>query len=346
MGLLESILYLLMGLFLLLAGGDVLVRAAADLALRLKISPSTIGLSIVAAGTSAPELLTSLVAAFEGAPDVAMGNIIGSNIFNILLVLGFSACAFPILLLGASQANTQQTSPQLRLKKKRLHQEYFALVGLSFLFVTLLYDHSLSQIEGGALVLLLGLLVALKLSQTSDEQQSWAEATGQVNSVFKKIFQVLSVSRYQFAIQNTLMLLLGCVGLVWGARLAIQGGVSVGELMGLSQRHIGLFIVSVGTSLPEIAASLMAARQKQNEIAVANVIGSNILNMLAVGGVTACLSPLKVEPNLLKVDALFMLGMTLMLAPLILLGRYRLTRLSGAVLLAFYAAYAYLALQA
>ncbi|SIR71305.1 cation:H+ antiporter [Pseudomonas sp. B10] len=303
-----NVIELLSGLVLLIIGAELMVRAAVRLAERLHVRPLIIGLTIVALGSSAPQMTVSLQAALTDNPDIAVGSVVGSGIFNILVTLGLSALIIP-----------------LRVSRQLVRLDIPLMIGASLLVFILAWNKDLGRFDGvlllGALALYLGLLLRQSRHSTrphgarpQDTQQSW----------------LISV----------LMILAGLAMLVFAGRLLLGAAVVVATDLGLSERVIGLTVVAVGTSLPELATSLIAALRGQRDIAVGNVIGANLFNLLGVLGLTALLAPtpLSVSPNALDFDLPVMLGVAALCLPVFYSG-YRVTRAEGLLLLGLYLVY-------
>lgn len=303
-----NVIELLSGLVLLIIGAELMVRAAVRLAERLHVRPLIIGLTIVALGSSAPQMTVSLQAALTDNPDIAVGSVVGSGIFNILVTLGLSALIIP-----------------LRVSRQLVRLDIPLMIGASLLVFILAWNKDLGRFDGvlllGALALYLGLLFRQSRHSTrphgarpQDTQQSW----------------LISV----------LMILAGLAMLVFAGRLLLGAAVVVATDLGLSERVIGLTVVAVGTSLPELATSLIAALRGQRDIAVGNVIGANLFNLLGVLGLTALLAPtpLSVSPNALEFDLPVMLGVAALCLPVFYSG-YRVTRAEGLLLLGLYLVY-------
>ena len=298
-------LQLFAGLLLLIAGAEWLVRGAVRLAAELKVRPLVVGLGVVALGSSVPQLAVSLQATFVGTPDIAVGSLVGSNIFSLLVTLGLSALIIP-----------------LRVSRQLLRLDIPLLIGASALVFGLARNEQLGRLEGG--ILLLGLVGYLGVLWRQSRHPGRV-ATPQGTAPWLKCLG---------------MMLGGLLLLVAGSHWLLEAALELATDFGLSDRVIGLTIVAVGTSLPELATSLVAALRGHREIAVGNVIGSNLFNLLGVLGLTAVLAPapLSVSPNALDFDLPVMLGVTLLCLPLFYSG-YRVTRGEGLVLLGLYAAY-------
>ncbi|SFP09661.1 calcium/sodium antiporter [Tranquillimonas alkanivorans] len=297
-----TILFLVLGFAGLFFGGDWLVRGAAGIAGRVGISPLVIGLTVVGFGTSTPELLVSVQAALEGLSGVAIGNVVGSNLANILLILGLSAVVAPL-------------TPDHGELRRDLIVMTLAALALPLIFLS----GSVGLIEG--LVLVGALAVYLWLCLRAPGPVA-AETELPHAPVWKSV---------GFA-------LLGLVAVLVGARLLVDAAVEIARGLGVSEALIGLTIVAVGTSLPELATSLMAAIRGQRDIAIGNVVGSNIFNILGILGVTAIIAPIPVDARFLSVDAPVLIAITLALVALVVFAG-RIGRLSGIAMLAIYAIY-------
>jgi len=304
-----SILWGIAGLALLYVGGDGLVRGACALALRLRVSPLVVGLTVVAFGTSAPELVVSLNAALGGANDIAVGNVVGSNIANLALILGAAA-----LLKSA------------RVEAKLLRVDAPLMVLISLGFVGFLADDRLTRPEGALLIA--GLVAYTGFTFTQGRRES-AKVREEFVSVASGTSGRLST--------DLLRLGLGIGALVVGGRLLVGAAVHVAGSLGVSQAAIGLTVVAIGTSLPELATSMVATSKGHGDVAVGSVIGSNIFNLLGVLGITSIVSPLS-RGHVGWASLWVMLGITILVLPM-LYSRRHLARREGAVLLACYVAY-------
>jgi cation:H+ antiporter len=304
------------GILLLGGGGELLVRGATSLARLARVTPAVIGLTIVAMGTSLPELVVSLIAGLGGQPDVAMGNVVGSNIFNVGVIIGVAALLLPLAVHGNAV---------------RLEWPFMFLA--SFLALLLARDGLVDRLEGGffvvALVLFTTYVVRLARTQVKAEEARALE---------REVDALTVRGRLRGAAVDLGLVVIGVALLVVGARLLVAGAVVVAERAGLSERVIGLTIVAGGTSLPELATSAVAALRRQADIALANVIGSNLFNVLGILGVAALVRPLTVAPALVSSDMWWMLGFSLVLLPMMLRGM-RISRSEGTLLLAGYGVY-------
>ncbi|MDQ2076291.1 calcium/sodium antiporter [Marinimicrobium sp. ABcell2] len=308
------LLWLLLGLGLLGIGGEALVRGALAAARRLGISPLVAGLVIVGFGTSAPELVVSLEAVLSDRPDVALGNVLGSNIANVLLILGISGVLVPLTISRAS-----------------LRRDGLAMLGASLLFVLIARDGGLSFRDGLMLLVALFayLLWAYRTERVAPEgpeaelHQAWADELIQVPPSLLLI---------------NLWVVGGLVFLLVGARMFLYGAVGMGEALGVPEAIIGLTVVAVGTSLPELAVAVVAVLRRHADVAVGNVLGSNIFNLLGIAGVSAMVQPLTITGRLATLDQWVMLGAAGALMVFLLSG-LRLNRLEAICLLLVYGVY-------
>ena len=314
---LTAIIQLGIGLGILSFGGHYLVEGAVRIALMARLSPGVIGLTIVAMGTSMPELAVSLGAAARGASDVAYGNVTGSNIFNIAFILGLTALLKPI-------ATSRQT---VRL-------EYPFMVIAMGMQLLLARDGVIDRVEGlfffGSMIAFIWYLVRMS-RVTGDEPQGI-----ETDQAARELARVPPTSKL-WAV-NIGRVALGIVGLAGGAELMVRGAITIAEVWGISERVIGLTIIAVGTSLPELATSIVAARKGESEIALGNLVGSNIFNTLAILGITASLVDVPVHPAAIQVDNWMMLGVCAVLFP-IMRTKYRIGRMEGGLLLVVYGVY-------
>lgn len=310
------------GLLWLVLGGDWLVKGAAAIARFAGLTPAVIGLTIVAAGTSFPEMVVSVISALEGRPDLAVGNVVGSNISNTTLILGLTALMVPLPVRG---------------NVVRLEWPVMALASL-FCWA-FMHDATIDRVEGVAFLAAIVAFLAYSVriarrelteSETSEYDASLAAPEG--TTVHTSLMRALG------------LILLGIVGLIVGGQFIVQAAVEVARLGGLSERVIGLTIVAVGTSAPEIATSMVAARRGQTDVAIANIVGSNIFNILGILGVTALIHPISFDPALAGTDMWWMVGTSLLLFPLLRTGM-TLVRREGALLLATYVVYVALLLR-
>lgn len=305
-------LYVALGLVILLLGGDALVRGAVNLALRLGIPALIVSLTIVSFGTSAPELLISIGAVREGVPGLAMGNVIGSNTANVLLVLGVPALMAPMATSGCDTAKS-----------------YLIMIGATLLFIVLCF---LGPITWWHALILLGALALVLLDNFREAMGHRQDARACVEE------EVEGADPDMSWIKIGVFIVLGLIGLPLGAELLIDGAQNIARDFGVPETVIGLTLVAVGTSLPELATTVMAALRKQADVALGNVIGSNMFNLLAIIGIAGLVGPLPVDPNLLRFDLWVMLGASMLLVPFVFLKR-DITRGWGFLLTAAYIGY-------
>ena len=286
------------GLFL---GGDWLVKGASGIALRFGVAPMIIGLTIVGFGTSTPELLVSLTAAFGGQPGISIGNVVGSNIANILLILGIAAVIAPIAVNFAS-----------------IRRDLLWMTGAVLILPLLFWSGTVGLIEGLLMVAALAVYLVISLRGTNQPPDDLPEGTSLVRS--------------------GVFVLLGLGAVVLGAHFLVQSATIIARDFGVSEAMIGLSIVAIGTSLPELATTVMAVIRGQRDIAIGNVIGSNIFNVLGILGITALLTPIPLAPRFLSVDTPLLIVVTLGFVALVW-ATGRIGRISGAAMLIGYAVY-------
>jgi cation:H+ antiporter len=305
-----SILFIFLGLGLLVIGGDFLVRAAVGLSLKLKLSKMIIGLTVVSFVTSAPELLVSVQAAIDGFSDISLGNVIGSNIANIGLVLGVTAIITP---LSIDKYFYKFNWPVMMLLS----------IGLYFILKS---GNEISTLEGVALVAILIIYLVLLIGRANKRPSS--DASQMVDG------QLAVVSNFKII----MWLLIGVIALYFGSRWLVEGAVALASSLGVSERVISISVIAVGTSVPELAASVIAALKKEKALSLGNLIGSNIFNIASVLGITAIIQPIAVKSQeLFTNDMLWMLGFAGVLIPLAFLpSKFEIGRLKGLIILACY----------
>ena len=301
--------YAVLGLVILVLAGDSLVRGAVNLALRLGIPALIVSLTIVSFGTSAPELVISIDAVLTGVPGIALGNVVGSNTANVLLVLGV-----PALISG------------IETRQSDTRRSYVMMIAASLWFIALCFWGPLYWVHG---LLLLGVLVAIFVDQgRSARAEMKANGGGKVEGADPSM-------RWWKII---LFLVLGLVGLPLGAQLLVDAAVNIATSFGVSETVIGLTLVALGTSLPELATTIVAAMRRHGEVALGNVIGSNLFNLLGILGVASFFGQIPVAESFLRFDLWVMLAASAALAPFVLL-RINLSRVVGAILTALYLVY-------
>lgn len=319
--LLLNLLFIALGLVILIAGAEGLVRGASSLASKLRVSGLVIGLTVVSFGTSAPELTVNMLAAFNGSSDLAVGNIVGSNIANIFLILGISALIVP-----------------LTVKSSTVWKEIpLALLGVLLLFAfgnDQFFDNAgynaITRTDGFALMSLFIIFMYYIFNMAKKERAQALESGEDPDEDEIKQYSTKA---------SVLLTIAGLAGLVIGGRLLVDGAVAVAQAAGLSEALIGLTIVGIGTSLPELATSVVAALKKQTDLAIGNVVGSNIFNIFWILGLTSTILQLDFNQNI-NVDVLVSIVATLLLFLFMFVGgRRRLVRWEGGMFLALYAGY-------
>ncbi|MBJ6136402.1 calcium/sodium antiporter [Marinobacter litoralis] len=311
-----NISYFCIGLVLLIAGGEALIRGALASAQRLGVSPLLSGLVIVGFGTSAPELVVSVNAAVDGQPDIAVGNVLGSNIGNILLILGLCALITP-----------------LTVSPLALQRDAVTVVGASVLFLVLAGGSALGRLDGA---LLIGALIAY-LGWAYWSERFRSAPSGELHKAESEELTAIPKSARSAAVSSLLGLLL----LIGGSQVFLLGSTGIAQHFGVPEAVIGLTLVAVGTSLPELSISVISAIRRHADVAVGNILGSNIFNLLGILGVSALLQPLPISPRMLQFDQWVMLVTSAFLLLFLYTGR-RLSRAEGGVLLVCYVAYVWL----
>ena len=296
---------LILSLVALYIGAGWLVQGSSALALKGKISPLVIGLTIVAFGTSAPELVVSLNATLGGQGDIAIGNIVGSNIFNIAVILGISATIYP-----------------LQAKKQLVRIDIPVMLAATILLTVLFWNGKLGRLEGGFFIagIIAYTLFSLFYSRKHGEEPDME----------------LEEQPRHWAI-DVLSIVGGLVILIFASQLLVDNAVSIAKELGLSEAVIGLTIVAAGTSMPELATSIVAAFKRKTDIAIGNIVGSNLFNILAIAGASSLVHPIEAD-NVNYVDLLVMLGISILLLPLIISGK-KLSRIEGVILIIIYVIY-------
>lgn len=302
-----EIVLLIISLVVLYFGAEWLVGGASSLAARLNISPLIIGLTIVSMGTSAPELVVSIKAAMAGQSALSIGNVLGSNLFNIALILGVSALIVP-----------------LTVKRQLLKVDVPVMVGATLLFLIMFIDGKLSFTESLILIILfVGYMVYLFIVSLKNKDSN------EENTAMIRI--------YKHWMLDVVLIALGLVGLIYGSDLLVKNAIIIAQKLGMSEAMIGLTIVAAGTSIPELATSLVAAVRKQSDIAIGNVVGSNTFNLLLILGTAGVIYPIE-TPDINIVDSLFMLGISALLWVFMKIGT-KINRVQGMIFLLAYVGY-------
>jgi len=306
-----SVVLLIVGIILLFLGGEGLVKGASRLARILGISPVVIGLTVVAFGTSAPEFVVGLIAALQGASDVVLGNIIGSNISNIGLILGIAALISPLIIQG-----------------RLIKAEVPIMIVLSFLFYGIAWTLELEILQGA---ILFGSLIAFAIysyfgakKEPKLIEEEYEEYLGTNGPVWKQV----------------LFIVLGLAGLIIGARLVVDSAIFIARVIGVSELVISITVVAIGTSLPELSTTIVAAMKKEHDIIVGNIIGSNIFN-IGILGLISIIHPVSVDSVLLKFEFPVMLFFSILILPIMMTGK-RISRVEGTLLLVLYGLFIYL----
>ncbi|MDE9451162.1 calcium/sodium antiporter [Aliiroseovarius sp. Z3] len=314
-----DLIFAALGLVILLLAGDSLVRGAVNMSLRLGVPALIVSLTIVAFGTSAPELLISVQAIIEGVPGLAMGNVVGSNTANILLVLGV-----PALISGLSTATCDTK------------KSYLQMMGATVLFIVLCSGGVITWVQGLVLLAALGLMLSSAFREALSHRRSNHVAVDEVCCEDEEEVEGADPNMPWWKV--ILFLVLGLIGLPLGADLLVDASTNIARHFGVSETVIGLTLVALGTSLPELATTVMAALRKQAEVALGNVIGSNMFNLLAIIGIASLVGPIPVEPGILQFDLWVMLGASLLLAPFVFL-KWHMGRVWGVILSMLYVVY-------
>jgi cation:H+ antiporter len=303
-------LFLILGIALLIAGGEILVKGAVNIAVRARISTLVVGMTIVSFGTSAPELVVSLKAAFQGHPDISIGNVLGSNVANLALVLGLTALTSPI-----------------RVDRNSIRFDWPMMLFLTIILYLFMLDLELERWEGIVMFVAL-ILFSLFLVFESRRYNRRSRVEDEVEDTATKG----SVWR------DTLYIALGAFGLSLGSEWLVDGATEVAKNLGVSDLLISSTIVAFGTSTPELITSITAAVRKETDISIGNLIGSNIFNIAAILGITAITIPIQINQAVLSIDFLWVAAITLLVFPF-MLNNLKISRVEGGILFIFYLAY-------
>ena len=308
-----NILILFAGLVVLILGGDFLIKGSSSIALKMKLSPLVVGLTIVAFGTSAPELLISVKAALNNSPDLAMGNVIGSNICNLALVLGLTAIISPIYV-----------------KRNTIWIDWPMTMGSSLLLYILVREGFINSYEGLIFILILVLYLFFVIRKSRKDINVARELQQEFNlpkssSTYLKDFTYIAI---------------GSIGLFFGAELFVGSAQDLARNLGIEERIIGITVVALGTSLPELVTATVASFKKETDLALGNLMGSNIFNILSILGITSIIKEIEVSDVILNTDIIWMLGITLIILPM-MLSKRQIGRVEGAILLFIYIYYTY-----
>lgn len=310
----KDLLLLIAGLSVLIMGGELLVRGATSIALRLHISSLVVGLTIVAFGTSAPELFVSIQSALSGSPDLTMGNVIGSNICNLALVLGITAVITPV-----------------KVQADSIKIDWPMTMGSSTLLYLLVRENLISSYEG---ILFISILAAYTYFIIWKSRREIKRAQTQ-NDVINQVESPPSILR-----RDIFFIILGTVGLAFGSDWLVAGAQDIAIAYGISERTIGITILAIGTSLPELVTSMVASFKKATDIAVGNLMGSNIFNVLSILGITSIIQEIQVNDVIINSDMIWMLLITFLVFPM-MLHKKQVGRVEGLILLSIYFYYIY-----
>lgn len=320
-----TIILFIAGLVLLVGGAEFLVRGASRLAAAIGISPLVIGLTVVAFGTSAPELAVSVMASLQGEADLSLGNVVGSNIFNILFILGISAAITPLVVA-----------------QKLVRTDIPIMIAAALIMTGLAWEGLIGRLDGA---LLFSGLIAYTVFSV---REAWKEKSAEVKDEYAREVEGLLPEKQSSPFHDVVYIVIGLVCLVIGSRWLVSGAVDIARLLGASELIIGLTIVAIGTSLPEVATSVLAAVRGERDIAVGNIVGSNIFNILCVLGLAGLVSPdgIHVSTAAMRFDVPVMIAVSIACLPIFFAG-YRISRWQGIVLLGYYTTYTtYLILDA
>lgn len=309
-----TIVLLVIGLIVIIVGGDYLVRGASSIALRLHLSPLVVGLTIVAFGTSAPELLISIQSALKGSPDIAMGNVVGSNICNLALVLGLAAVINPV-----------------KVQSNSIRIDWPMTMGSAILLYLVVRDGYLVGYEGFIFVLIIigYLFFIIRLSRKNLKAAENAINKDEIPDIpAKQIWK------------DTVFIIIGCISLYFGSEWFVNSAKELALNLGVEERVVGLTIVALGTSLPELVTAAVASYKGHTDLALGNLMGSNIFNILSILGITSMVREIPIHIEILNKDIFWMLLVTLMILPLMIIRR-EVGRIDGFILLIVYAVYFY-----
>lgn len=306
--------FLIIGFIALYFGAEWLVRGAGGFGLKVGLTPVVVGLTIVAFGTSSPELFVSLQAALDGKGDISLGNVIGSNICNIALILGLSSVIRP-----------------MTVQAQFIKFDTPVMIGISVLVVGFLWDGIITFGEGLFLFILLIGYILMNIYLSKKE-------TAKISTEFEEL-EELEEAAHDSTWKAITLIIVGLMGLYFGSKWFVEGAVLLAKGWGVTDAVIGITVIALGTSLPELATSVVAAIKKSGDIAIGNIIGSNVFNLLGILGVTAMVVPLTAA-NITTIDYLVMLGVSILILPMMRIGM-KITRIEGVILLLIYVAYTY-----
>ncbi len=311
----NSAIIFVIGFVVLILGGDYFVKGSANLALRLKLSPLVVGLTIVAFGTSAPELLISIQAALKGSPDITTGNIIGSNICNLSLVLGLTAVITPVVI-----------------NKDSIRIDWPVTMGASVLLFLTVQDGFIARWEGVVFIIILIIYVVFLIRKSRKDY---------VLIELDEIKEDIPEAPPKQLARDIVFILLGVAGLYYGSKLLVGSVKDLALALGIGERVVGLTLIAFGTSLPELVTASVASYRGHTDLAIGNLMGSNIFNIFSILGITTVIAPIKVNDIIIHSDMLWMLAITLLILPMMVVGK-SIGRMGGIILIAVYLIYIYL----
>ncbi len=309
-----TIILLIIGLIVLIAGGDYLVRGASSIALRIRLSPLVVGLTIVAFGTSAPELLISIQSALKGSPDIAVGNVIGSNICNLALVLGMAALIQPVKVMPNS-----------------IRIDWPVTMGASILLYLLARNGILGPVEGVFFMVILTVYLFLIIRESRKSEKLALELLPE-----SEIPETPSKQIWK----DLVYMGIGGVGLYYGSDWFVNSAKELAITLGVEERVVGLTVVAFGTSLPELVTAAIASYRGHSDLALGNLMGSNIFNIFSILGITSIITSIPINEKILNQDIIWMMLVTLMILPIMVIRR-EVGRTDGLVLLTVYGIYVY-----
>lgn len=306
----QEFLFIAAGLAMLFYGGDWLVKGAVSVAARLNMSTLLVSILIVGFGTSTPELLVSLQAALAGSPDIALGNVIGSNIANVLLIMGIAAVVTPVICTS-----------------KGVKRDSLVVLLASLIMLAMSFLGTVPRAAGIFMVLILGLYIAYCIFEEKRSETHDVEPVDEDAQPLMPLWKSFGYCALSIAL------------LVIGARLLVDGATSVARTFGVSEAVIGLTLVAVGTSLPELAAAIAAAVRKHSDVVIGNILGSNLYNILGILGITSIIMPIPFSEQMAQLDVWMMLATAIVLLPIVWLGEKRINRMMGIMFLGVYTVY-------
>jgi cation:H+ antiporter len=306
--------WLVLGLLMLIIGAELLVKGAVGIALRFRVSMLVVGMTIVSLGTSAPELLVTIGSALRGQADLGLGTVIGSNISNITLVLGVTAIVLPVVV-----------------QKDSIKIDWPMMMGATLLFYVLSLDGYITFWEGFLFLFLLVVFTTWLIRQSRKRQN---------DSIIKEEMRQKPMAIPQ-VVRFTVLIVVGCVGLAYGADFLVEGASAIARNYAVSERIIGITMVAFGTSVPELITSVVAAYRGKSDISIGNLIGSNLFNILAILGISSMIKEIPVSQLILKVDMIWLLAISALIFPLMIVGK-KITRLKGIFLTLLYVIYIFL----